>query len=644
MAAETGTTTDPFQQEIIKPEPEIDIIKEPESVYYRVVVDDRIEGVQVECPNQAAAGEIVPVLVRADGDHSIRSVVVNYYDVSFEGHRIEMDPLMEDEDGVHYEFIMPDADVTVLVMTEVLHNVTVLKSDGGTVTASHDRAGFNDSVALTAEPEKGYRFASWEVYEESGSQIGVRSDDTFLMGLEAVTVRAIFEKLNVDYSITLTQSGEGTIVSSGERASAGETVTVTPSAQSGYRLERITVTANTPGAGVVLEDTEEKESYSFTMPEGDVTVHVQFDKITDHVVRVIWDDDVADRPQQVIVQLQKKDGNCWVYGGTSVSLSDENVWTSRISLEQQSMPEGEWRFRLINDQEGTVHAPDDEDADGAQAIYSVTREGSIDLYAVYQHVDYAISDTGTEIRLRDPSIEMTFPVQIVWEEGDDLRPEQITVALQKQSAEDQPWVTVETLELSGENNWNSEFPPIIEERGSSYRVRELMSSDEAVEDGSTVTYDMDEDGETVPHTWQNSHTLDYTYNDAGMTILTKTPLDVPLSEIAEGSWVIPKLEKVLQPMTVKAAKKAVSFKKLKKKAIVVAPLKVKGAQGTLSYKITGGSKKSKKALKLNAKNGKITVKKKTKKGTYKIAVTVKASGNENCEAGSKKVAVVVKVK
>ena len=222
MAAETGTTTDPIQQEVIKPETEIGIIEETESeapeVYYRVVLDDMMEGAQAECPDQAAAGETVPVLVRADGDHSIRRVVANYYDASFEGHQIEMDPLMEDEEGIHYEFIMPDADVAIFVMTEALHGVTVLQSDGGKVTASRDRAGLNDSVALTAEPEEGYRFAGWEVYEESGSQIGVRSDNTFLMGFEAVTVRAIFEKLKAGYSITLTQSGEGTIVSSGEWA------------------------------------------------------------------------------------------------------------------------------------------------------------------------------------------------------------------------------------------------------------------------------------------------------------------------------------------------------------------------------------------------------------------------------------------
>ena len=97
-------------------------------------------------------------------------------------------------------------------------------------------------------------------------------------------------------------------------------------------------------------------------------------------------------------------------------------------------------------------------------------------------------------------------------------------------------------------------------------------------------------------------------------------------------------------MTVKASKKTVKVKKLKKKAQTVKPITVELAKGTVTYKITGGNKKSKKALKVNSKNGKVTVKKKTKKGTYKVKVKVTAAGNENYNAGSKTVEVKVVVK
>ena len=42
--------------------------------------------------------------------------------------------------------------------------------------------------------------------------------------------------------------------------------------------------------------------------------------------------------------------------------------------------------------------------------------------------------------------------------------------------------------------------------------------------------------------------------------------------------------------------------------------------------------------------GKITVKKKTKKGTYKLSISVTASGNANYLAATKTVTVTIKVK
>ena len=102
--------------------------------------------------------------------------------------------------------------------------------------------------------------------------------------------------------------------------------------------------------------------------------------------------------------------------------------------------------------------------------------------------------------------------------------------------------------------------------------------------------------------------------------------------------------KLKQPMKVKAVKKTVKAKKLKKKAMKVAPLKVTNAKGTVTYKVIGGNAKSKKALKINTKTGKVTVKKKTKKGTYKVKVKVTAAGKLEYKAGSKSVYVTVKVK
>ena len=101
--------------------------------------------------------------------------------------------------------------------------------------------------------------------------------------------------------------------------------------------------------------------------------------------------------------------------------------------------------------------------------------------------------------------------------------------------------------------------------------------------------------------------------------------------------------KQTQPLTVKAKKPSIKASKLKKKNQTIAAKKaitVSGAQGTLSYKKLSGNKK----ITINAKNGKITLKKGLKKGTYKVKIQVSATGNDSYEAGSKAVTVKITVK
>ncbi|MBR3200694.1 MAG: 5'-nucleotidase C-terminal domain-containing protein [Mogibacterium sp.] len=101
-------------------------------------------------------------------------------------------------------------------------------------------------------------------------------------------------------------------------------------------------------------------------------------------------------------------------------------------------------------------------------------------------------------------------------------------------------------------------------------------------------------------------------------------------------------KKGAQPMT--AAGKTVSLKasKVKKKSAKVAAAKaitVKNNAGSVTYAKAKGNKKI-----TVASNGKITVKKGLKKGTYKVNITVTAKGNDNYLAGSKTVTVTVKIK
>jgi uncharacterized protein YkwD len=95
-------------------------------------------------------------------------------------------------------------------------------------------------------------------------------------------------------------------------------------------------------------------------------------------------------------------------------------------------------------------------------------------------------------------------------------------------------------------------------------------------------------------------------------------------------------------LTVKAKKATVKFKKLKKKSQTIALKKamtVSKAQGKVTFQKAKGNKKI-----TVAKNGKITVKKGLKKGTYKVKIKVMAAGNSAYNAKTKTVTVTIKVK
>ena len=104
-------------------------------------------------------------------------------------------------------------------------------------------------------------------------------------------------------------------------------------------------------------------------------------------------------------------------------------------------------------------------------------------------------------------------------------------------------------------------------------------------------------------------------------------------------------------LTVSPKTAKVKYKKLRKKKQTVARAKVmnvSSAKGNVTYKLTGvkrgKSKKYKKYFKINATTGNVTIKKKLKKGTYKVTCVVKAAGDSNYKAGTKTVTFTIKVK
>ena len=121
--------------------------------------------------------------------------------------------------------------------------------------------------------------------------------------------------------------------------------------------------------------------------------------------------------------------------------------------------------------------------------------------------------------------------------------------------------------------------------------------------------------------------------------------------ITIASWSGGRYPKTTNTLTVAVKTAKVKYKKLKKKKQTVLRPKVmtvSNPQGKVTYKLIsvkrGKSKKYKKYFKINASTGNVTIKKKLKKGTYKITCTVSAAGDDSYKNCTKTVTFKIKVK
>ncbi len=113
-----------------------------------------------------------------------------------------------------------------------------------------------------------------------------------------------------------------------------------------------------------------------------------------------------------------------------------------------------------------------------------------------------------------------------------------------------------------------------------------------------------------------------------------------------------KIRKATNPLALKGKTVVVTYKKLKTKSRTIPAssaltVKKKG-KGTMTFKLstaTRNGKSYKNYFAINAKTGRVTVKKALKKGTYRVRVKVRAAGNANYKASAfKSVTIIVKVR
>ena len=113
------------------------------------------------------------------------------------------------------------------------------------------------------------------------------------------------------------------------------------------------------------------------------------------------------------------------------------------------------------------------------------------------------------------------------------------------------------------------------------------------------------------------------------------------SFMTAGTNEIPRVcARVANPMKVKKTVSTLNYKVVKDRDRTVKPLSVTGQKGALTYVKTSGSDK----LTVNKQTAKVTVKKGTKKGVYKVKIRITAAGDADYQPQTEVTQVEIKIK
>ena len=144
----------------------------------------------------------------------------------------------------------------------------VLEDNGKDVLSFTMKSG--ETFTLPTPTRSGYEFRGWRdnsgELHKAGETVTVNGDMTFT---------AVWSAINIPdtYDIEIADATNGSVDTSLSNASAGSTITITATPDSGYSVASVTVTG--PGGRVDVVRVN-ATTYTFKMPAGDVTVRVTF--------------------------------------------------------------------------------------------------------------------------------------------------------------------------------------------------------------------------------------------------------------------------------------------------------------------------------------------------------------------------------
>jgi len=219
---------------------------------YNITVSESIEHGSITVPETAIAGDTVPLTVTPEAGYVLKSLTVK--DASNQEVAVTDD-----------QFTMPFGNVTVSAEFGILYSAVIDSNiENGTIESDKKAYFEGDTVTLTVTPNTGYNLKSIKVMQGE-TEIPVTGNQ-FTMPAGDVTVSAEFGIL---YSAAIDANiKNGTIGSDKAAYIEGDTVTLTVTPNTGYKLKSIKVMQGETEIPVTGDQ--------FTMPAGDVTVSAEF--------------------------------------------------------------------------------------------------------------------------------------------------------------------------------------------------------------------------------------------------------------------------------------------------------------------------------------------------------------------------------
>lgn len=253
--------------------------------------------------NKVTAGTTITVVATPKDGYTLTAdgVVVTY------GNNQTLKATPDTEKANTYTFAMPAGDATVSAAFEEVkkYNVTVADTvENGTVGVEQKTAAAKDVVTVTVTPNTNFKYTDGSLkatYTDGGTKKeindfkavdGKENTYTFEMPAADVTVSAAFEKIATEtYTVTVTKGGDGKVTVNGQETEkleglkSGDPVTLKiDPIDTDTLLTKLAGVTVTSGKVEVSTTKVDENTYTFTMPDGNVNVSVQFTTVEYSIV------------------------------------------------------------------------------------------------------------------------------------------------------------------------------------------------------------------------------------------------------------------------------------------------------------------------------------------------------------------------